>query len=126
MRYFALQSTLQKGRGGSVMHRSRRLAVVGLALVLPACLVCLSGLLRFSVPDALIHPALVMGGLLTALVLNLLTVLRMKWQRDDGSLVGAVRLRLEGVLPNLAVVTTSLLLAAAILTYLFVENFQPR
>jgi hypothetical protein len=102
------------------------LAVVGLALVLPACLVCLSGLLRFPVPDALIHPALVMGGLLIALVLNLVPVLRAKWQREDGSLVGVVSLRWEGALPNLAVVTTGLLLLAAIAAYLFVENFQPR
>ena len=109
------------------MPISRRFAVVGLVLVLPAALVCVSGLLRFSVPDVLIHPALVVGGLLAALVLNLLPVLRTQWQREDGSVVGgAISLRWEGTLLNLAVVTTSLLLTAVLLTYLFVENFQPR
>jgi cobalamin biosynthesis protein CobD/CbiB len=104
------------------MQRSNQLAVVGLALALPACLVCLSGLLRFRVPGVLIHPALVMGRLLTALALNLL---RMKAKRENGSLVGAVSLRIEGVLLNLAVVTMSLSLTAVILMYLLVENFQP-
>lgn len=109
------------------MPRSRRFAAIGIVLVLPASPVCLSGLLRFRVPDAIIHPALVMGGLLTALVLNLRPVLSTNWQREDGSLVGANSLRVDkGVLLNLAVVTMSLLLTAVISTYLFVENFQPR
>jgi hypothetical protein len=109
------------------MHRSHRFAVAGLALVLPASMACLSGLLQFRVPDVAIHPALVMGGLLTALVLNLLPVLSTNWQREDGSLVGAVSLRVDKeVLLNLAIVTLSLLLTAVISMYLFVENFQPR
>jgi hypothetical protein len=113
-------------KGVTVMQKSSRLAVVGFALVLPACLVCLSGLLRFHVPDALIHPALVVGGLLMALALNLLPVLRMSTRREDGSLVGTVGLRIEGGLLNLAVAAASLLMTAVILMYLFLENFQPR
>jgi len=108
------------------MDKSRRFAIVGLALLLPACLVCLSGLLQFPVPNGLIQPFLVMGGLLVAFVVNLLPVLRTSWRREDGALVGTVRLRFEGVLPNLGIVTTSVLLTAVIAGYLFVENFQPR
>ena len=108
------------------MQKNGRSAVLGLVLILPACLVCLSGLLGLPVPDAFIHPVLVMGGLLAALALNVLPVLSVKAHREDGSLVGSVSLRVEGGLPNLMVVSVSLLLAAVIALYLFLENFQPR
>lgn len=108
------------------MRKSSRLAVIGVALVLPACLVCFSGLLRLQVPDALIHPALVLGGALTALALNLLPVMRVRAQCEEDSLVGEISLRLEGGMLNLVVVAVSLLLTAVILMYLFLENFQLR
>jgi hypothetical protein len=107
---------------GAVMRKSSRLAAVGFALVLPACLVCLSGLLRFQVPDAIIHPALVLGGALTALALNLVPVMRVRAQREDGSLVGRISLRLEGRTLNLALVAVSLLVIAVVLMYVFLEN----
>ena len=108
------------------MQKNRWSAVLGLALLLPACAACLSGLLRLSVPGAFIHPILVLGGLCSAFVLNLLPVLRFHAELEEGSLVGAIRLRLGGALSNWAVVAGSLLLTGVIASYLFVENFQPR
>ena len=100
--------------------------LAGLALLLPAGALCLSGLLRFDAPPALIHPALVFGGLLAALAINLPRVLRVAARREGGALLGEVRLRFEGRLPNLAIIAASLLLTGVLLSYLFVENFQPR
>jgi hypothetical protein len=100
--------------------------LAGLALLLPAGTVCLSGLLGFAAPPALIHPLLVFGGLLAAMAINLPAVLRVAARLEGGALLGEVRLRVEGRLPNLAIITTSLLLAGVLLSYLFVENFQPR
>lgn len=100
--------------------------LAGLALLLPALAVCLSGLLGFDAPPALIHPVLVFGGLLAAMAINLPSVLRVAARLEGGAFLGEVRLRVEGRLPNLAVITTSLLLTGVLLSYLFVENFQPR
>ena len=100
--------------------------LAGLALLLPAGTLCLSGLLRFDVPPALIHPALVFGGLLAALAINLPRVLGFAARREGGAFLGEVRLRFEGRLVNLTIITASLLLTGALLSYLFVENFQPR
>ena len=100
--------------------------LAGLALLLPAFTVCLSGLLGFAAPQALIHPALVFGGLLAAMAINLASVLRVAARREGGTLLGEVRVRVEGRLPNLAILATSLLLTGVLVSYLLVENFQPR
>jgi hypothetical protein len=85
------------------MRNQKRLAAIGVFLILPALVLCLSGLLKFDVPYSLIHPALVIGGL-----------------------VGALALKLRGSLINLCVASLSLALLGVIALYVFVENFQPR
>jgi hypothetical protein len=108
------------------MVRDAKVAVVGLVLLLPALVLVLSGLLGLERPDALVHPILVMGGLLSASALNALPILRVRVGHEEGALVGTVSLRLRGTGLNLVTLSLSCLLLATIMVYLFVENFQPR
>jgi hypothetical protein len=108
------------------MRNRNRLAAVGLLLVVPALAVALSGLLKFSVPYSLIHPALVIGGLLGALALNLFPIATAHTHLENGNLVGGLSIKLKGSFLNLGVAFLSLALLGLIALYVFVENFQPR
>jgi hypothetical protein len=108
------------------MNRDVRVAVLGFALLLPAFVLVSTGLLHLERPDALVHPILVMGGLLLALGLNALPVFRVRFGHQEGALVGTVSLRLRGTGLNLTALSLSCLLLATITVYLLVENFQPR
>jgi hypothetical protein len=117
----------QVHRENNDMQKSKPLAAIGFVLVLPACLVCLSGFVQFRAPEALIHPAVVLGGLAAALVLNILPVVRVTPLREDGCFEGAaLTVRVQGRLLNVAVTALSLVLVTALGLYLFGENFQPR
>ena len=83
-------------------------------------------LLGLQQPIALVHPLLVMGGLILAFALNALPIVRIRVGHEDGALVGAVSLRLRGSGLNLIALSLSCLLFATITLYLFVENFRPR
>jgi len=78
------------------------------------------------VPSALVHPVAVMGGLLAAVALNALAVLRLQLEREPHGHLQAITLRIGTKALNLAVLASSLMLLAIILGYLFVENFKPR
>jgi hypothetical protein len=108
------------------MKNSNRLAVVGLLLLAPASILISSGLLRIDVPRVLINPVTVMGGLLGALVLNLLAILRVQAERETGGGIAAFTVRIGVKASNLAVVAICALLLATVFGYAFVENFQPR
>jgi hypothetical protein len=108
------------------MVRDAKVAVVGLVLLLPALVLVSSGLFGLERPDAVVHPILVLGGLLLASALNALPVLRVRFGHEEGTLVGTVSLRLRGTGLNLMTLSLSCLLLATITAYLFVENFQPR
>jgi hypothetical protein len=108
------------------MKNGNRLAVVGLLLLVPASILISSGVLKFDVPRALIHPVPVMGGLLGALVVNLLAILRVQAEREPDGGIEAVTVRIGVRAVNLAVVAICALLLATVLGYAFVENFQPR
>ena len=108
------------------MSTDARVAVVGLLLLLPALVLVSSGLLGLERPDAVVHPVFVMGGLLIAIALNALPILRVRFGHEEGALVGTVSLRLRGTALNLAALGLGCLLLATITVYLFVENFQPR
>lgn len=113
---------------------------LGLAALLPALLIVVPGLLQsllgITAPnDALdyflkqyqylglvIHPVLVLGGLLLAGMLNLPPALELHWQRQPEGLAGMLTLK-PGFL-HWALVLASLLLLTVILGYAFVENFQ--
>ena len=108
------------------MRNQKRLAVIGMLLTLPALAVCFSGIFKFNVPASLIHPALVVGGLLAALAMNLFPVASAHTHLENGTLVGALSIKLKGSLINLGVAFLSLALLGLIALYVFVENFQPR
>jgi hypothetical protein len=108
------------------MNRDVRVAVLGFALLVPAFVLVSTGLFHLERPDALVHPILVMGGLLLALGLNALPVFRVRFAHEEGTLLGTVSLRLRGTGLNLVALSLSCLFLATIMVYLLVENFQPR
>jgi hypothetical protein len=108
------------------MQNQKRLAAIGGFLIIPALMVCLSGLLKFNVPSSLIHPALVIGGLIGALAINLFPIASAHTHLGDGNLVGAFSIKLRGNMINLCVAFVSLALLGVIALYVFLENFQPR
>lgn len=108
------------------MSRHLQVAVAGFVLLFPALILVSSGLLGLEPPAALVHPVLVMGGLLLACTLNAVSVLRVRFGQDGGNLVGTISVRVRGSVMNLMALAISCLLVATITAYLFVENFQPR
>jgi xanthine/uracil permease len=111
------RGTMEKAHLGV---RPNRLALVSGILIFPALLLCLSGLLQLSASNVLIHPVLVLGGLMLAIGLNMMPVL--KAQIDKGNVVSVVRIK--GRLLNLSLLGLSLLLLATIMAYGFIENFR--
>lgn len=110
----------------AVMNRSFQVAVASYVLLLPALVLAASGGLGLEPPAALIHPVLVMGGMLLAFTLNAMSVLRIRVGHDEGTLVGTISVRVRGNAMNLTTLMLSCLLFTTITAYLFVENFQPR
>ena len=102
------------------------LAAIGVVSLLPAGILIFSGFSGNAPPITITQPALVMGGLVLAVLLNAGSVLRIHLQREDGSVVGSVRMQLRAGLANWGVVAASIGLGGVIILYLFVENFQPR
>jgi hypothetical protein len=103
-----------------------RRALGGFVLLLPAGTLVLTGLLGLEPPATIVHPFVVMVSLAGAVLLNLATAVSAKARAENGSLLGAVAIQVEGRLLNLTVVALGLLLAGAIAAYLFVENFARR
>ena len=105
---------------------SNSFALVGLLLMLPAMVLVLSSVFGFGVTQVLIHPVAVMAGLLAALLLNALAVLRVRTEHEPPSNALAITIRIGSKGLNLVAIAVSLLLLATILGYAFVENFRPR
>lgn len=117
------------------MKSNLKLAALGLALILPSLVLVTSGILQsgfgsmrlaeaiesLGVESLLFSPLLILGGLGLALVTNLVSVLRMHFTLETGTLVSTIQLR--GQLLNLALIGLSALLLAAILLYALGENF---
>jgi len=108
------------------MNRNVQVAIVGFLLLLPALVLASCGFLGLEPPAALIHPVLVMGGLVLAFGLNALAVLRVRFGHNEGALVATVSVRVRGSVLNLTAFVLCCLLFATITAYVFVENFQPR
>lgn len=121
-------------RLSSLSQRGHRIAGLGLLLIVPALALCLGGILqgwlgatRFNstletlkLDSLLFNPVVLLGGLFLAFVLNLVPVVRVRW--DDGSLTGTIQLR--GKLLNLAILAGVGLLVGVIFLYLLAENFR--
>jgi hypothetical protein len=108
------------------VKNSNRLAIVGVVLLAPASVLISSSLLRCDVPKVLIHPLAVIGGLLGALAVNLLVLLRVQSERGTEGSLQAVTIRIGSGAVNLVIVAVCALLLATVLGYAFVENFRPR
>ena len=113
-----------------------RPAIIGLVGTIPSLIIVSGGFwqLTFGVPNIwesllhltpqslIIHPVLVLGGLLLAIGLNAVPLFRVQFQPEQNALSTTVTLHWK--LSNLAVLTLSLFLLCAILGYAFVENFR--
>ena len=108
------------------MSRNVQIAIVGFFLLLPALVLASSGFLGLEPPAALVHPVLVMGGLLLAFGLNAFAVLAVRFGHNEGALVATISVQVRGTVLNLTSFVLCCLLFATITAYLFVENFQPR
>jgi hypothetical protein len=122
----------------------RRLAVVGLVLLLAPLYFVSASLLKYGlgigflfdpleaflsvagrrVVFNVISPIVFLGGLTLALALNIYAVARLNVSREDGTIVSTVRIKLG--LWNIAVAAVSLLLLTTLLGYAFLENFTYR
>jgi hypothetical protein len=68
----------------------------------------------------------VMGGLLAAVLINLLPIIRVQLEHAQDGALAAVTVRIGTKAINLAILAICALLLATIMAYLFIENFQPR
>lgn len=127
-----------------VKVNERRLAWAGLALVAAPLFFVAASLLKYELgigflfdpleallsdPQRLrvfnqISPLVFLGGLGLALTLNAYAILRLNVGREEGAIVGT--LRLEVRFWNIAVAVLSLLLLVTLVGYFFVENFVYR
>jgi len=108
------------------MGRDLRIAVLSLVPLLPALVLVSSGLLGLEPAGVLVHPLLVMGGLVTAFGMNAIRLLRVRIGQDEGALVSTVSVRLRGTALNLAALSLSCLLLATVTAYVLVENVRLR
>jgi hypothetical protein len=131
-------------RDEEVEVNERRLAWAGLALLSAPLFFVAASLLKYelgigflfdplesllSEPGRqhvfnLVSPVVFLGGLCLALALNAYAVLRLNVGREDGAIVGTVRLEVR--FWNIVVVIMSLLLLAALVGYFFAENLVYR
>jgi hypothetical protein len=103
------------------MNKHRRLLPAVFCLV-PALLAVASGLLKLSVPLAVISPFLVLPGLLVAFAMSAAALVRVSPENRRHDAIAAVNVRLEARVLPLAVAFTSVFLGSILATYLFLEN----
>jgi hypothetical protein len=131
-------------RHREVKVNERRLALAGLVLLSAPLFFVAASLLKYELGigvlfdplDAflsepgrrhvfnLISPVVFLGGLSLTLALNAYAILRLNVGREDGAIVGTVRLEVR--FWNIAVAALSLLLLVMLVGYFFVENFVYR
>ncbi len=120
--------------------QNKRFFWVSLIVLVPAVLLVTTGVLqsgfgitapndvldtlfqRYAALKLIVHPLVLLGGLGTAFILNLLPTTRLQWSRDSQSL--SATFTLSNNLLHWALVGISLLLLGTILLYSVVENFQ--
>jgi hypothetical protein len=123
-------------------RRRRLVAFVGVLAALPAALLVASGVLyslsaggaTAQALDAtlydpegfvfrvVLHPAVILGGLTAAVALNLIPLLRLRFETRAGTVSATIGLRLR--LRHLVIAAAGLGLLAMILAYAFTENFE--
>lgn len=122
-------------------RQNTRLFALGVILVLPAMLIVVPGLLqsglnslaagdsvdalldRLPVLDILIHPAVILGGLLLAFLINARQVFDLHMEREPERMVWRVGVNLHPL--HFGFVLFTLAVVGVIFLYLLVENFSP-
>lgn len=112
-----------------------RLALLGLVGTIPSLLIVSGGiwqmisgtniwesLLHLTAQSLIVHPILVLGGLMFAIGLNAVAIFKIQFQPVEDSLSATVTVRWK--LVNSAVFALSVFLLCGILLYAFGENFQ--
>jgi len=105
-----------------------KFATIGLISILPTLLLITAGLLQtlfgltqFSESLLVIdHPVVIIGGLLLAFTLNILPIVKIKWESEAGSLVGSITVK--GRLLNLMMSGLSMFVFSLIFLYLLGSN----
>jgi hypothetical protein len=135
------QRTMSHMNRREAVMQNRRFAVIGFALVLAPLYFVSASLLKYGLGVGflfdpleavlsvagrreafnLVSPVVFLGGLGLALALNVHAVMRFDVSREDGAIVGTVRV--TPGLWNIAVAVVSILLLATLLGYAFLENF---
>ena len=108
------------------MTRELKLGLAGLVMLRPATVLVVTGVAGIARPEAAVHPVLVIGGLASALALNLVAAFRLRFGIEDIGPYSILSLRMKGTAINLITLSIGILLLAAVTVYVFVENFQPR
>ena len=127
-----------------VVMQDRRLAVIGVVLLLAPLYFVSASLLKYGLGIGLlfnpletflsvagrreifnvVSPVVFLGGLGLALALNVYAVTRLNVSREDGAIVSTVRIKLGSW--NIAVAAVSVLLLVTLVGYAFLENFAYR
>ena len=103
------------------------LAALGLLLTMPALYFVIANLLKYQLnvlPGMRvfpIHPALLLGGLMLAVMLNLWPLLRLTTSKIDDLLTIIISLRVR--LWNLVILGIAVVTLSTLLIYVAVENF---
>lgn len=138
------RSGFGRANGEEATLRDRRLAWVGFALLLAPLYFVSASLLKYGLGIGLlfdpleaflsvsqrrevfnlVSPVVFLGGLGLALALNAFAVLRLDVGREDGAVVGTVRLETKFL--NIAVIVVGFLLLVTLVGYVLLENFAYR
>jgi len=115
---------------------NNRFAIIGVVASIPAFIIASIGMLTevglkelaetfnsYLTPQSLIlHPAIVLGGLMLSIVMNIIPVFRIRFEPKNGILETTITTQLK--IPNVATLAFSALLLSALLLYAFGENFK--
>ena len=115
---------------------STMLAIVGIIVCIPALIIVSGGawqvftgepniwesLFHLTAQSLIIHPILVVGGLMSAIALNAVTTIRFRIQPQQDALSTTVTINWKTL--NIVVLTMSTFFLLMIVSYSFVENFR--
>ena len=108
------------------MNKQKMLAIGGFIAIIPALMLVVLGLSGLEVPKIFDNPFLILGGLATALTINIFSVASVNTHLEERDFVGSLTVRWKDGLMNLGVIVLGFGLLGTIMLYLFLENFQPR
>jgi hypothetical protein len=118
------------------IKNKNRFAVIGVIASIPAFIIVAIGMVNavglkdlaetfnsYLTPQSFIlHPALVLGGLMLSMGLNITPVVRIRFEPQNGILITTITTQVK--LLNMAALAFSTLLLCALLLYAFGENFR--